>query len=302
MRSPSYVKLLCLLWMLWRSCAIQFLIFLSVFGDASCWNHFFDPTFPNTEITWRIPVLTELALSWWPSTKSTWQAERLRTFQQNQSQASRSAGVFSFKIFGFQNFLIFVFFRLSTEEARALFPPTCKVRVLKNSLVRRWDVEPNRRGLEPTCFHFLPSSFVQESHGGLGVGTTWSILGWIQHVCTSRLRWLLNLNKHFTCLEVCFCGVRQGPQACYPGWNDCPWIHGINWDQCDWNMQAARADNLHQAYIKMEKTFDRTAASQQVLFSRLLEGFSILTPNSKAVVNRSASISRLRFGLVLMHT
>jgi len=301
MRSPSYVKLLCLLWMLWRSCAIQFLIFLSVFGDASCWNHFFDPTFPNTEITWRIPVLTELALSWWPSTKSTWQAERLRTFRQNQSQASRSAGVFSFKISDFRIFW-FLFSSDCQRRKREPFshrPAKCaswKTVWWGDGTLNRTDAAWNRR------FRRLTSSFVQESHGGLGVGTTWSILGWIQHVCTSRLRWLLNLNKHFTWLEVCLCGVRQGPQACYPGWNDCPWIHGINGDQCDWNMQAARADSLHQAYIKMEKTFDRTAAWQQVLFSRLLEGFSILTPNSKAVVNRSASISLLRFGLVLMHT
>lgn len=301
MRSPSYVKLLCLLWMLWRSCAIQFLIFLSVFGDASCWNHFFDPTFPNTEITWRIPVLTELALSWWPSTKSTWQAERLRTFRQNQSQASRSAGVFSFKI---SDFRIFWFLFSSDCQRRKREPFSHRPAKCASWKTVWWGDETLNRtdALEPT---------LSTPHFKLCAGKPWRarsgnnlVPTWLDPTCLhlKALRLQVNLKKHFTWLEVCFCGVRQGPQACYPGWNDCPWIHGINGDQCDWNMQAARADNLHQAYIKMEKTFDRTAASQQVLFSRLLEGFSILTPNSKAVVNRSASISRLRFGLVLMHT
>lgn len=59
-----------------------------------------------------------LALSWWPSTKSTWQAERLRTFRQNHSQASRSARVFSFKISDFRilwSVLWFVFQRRKRE-------------------------------------------------------------------------------------------------------------------------------------------------------------------------------------------
>ncbi len=185
----DYAKLLCLLWMLWSSCAIQYLPFLVLLWWCQLLKPFLWSDIPKHRNCVAYPPWQNFALSWWPSTKSTWQAEKLRTFWRtnHKHQVSRSARVFSAKISDFRAFWFLLEWFVFNGGSASPFPTDLQSARPEKQFGEAMRREPTLHFHASTLHSTWASSFVQESHGGLWVGTTCSILGWIQHVRASRL-------------------------------------------------------------------------------------------------------------------